>query len=75
LKLFKLLNKEGFYYSAIPGTLGGYSRGKSKLYGKLDCRSALYHISKGHYIKYRVFFASEEDALAAGFRACKICMK
>ena len=61
------------YLSKKPGKYGGYRRGKQKLYGELDCPSALRWIEKGHYVKYRVFFASKEDAEKAGFRACKIC--
>ena len=74
MKQYKLLNGDGkLYLSPFKGLYGGYCRGKQKLYGRLDCRSALYWIAKGHYINYRVFFASKEDAEAAGFRPCKIC--
>lgn len=40
-----------------------------KIYGKLDC-------SSGKRMKTinRVFFGSENEALAAGYRACKKCM-
>lgn len=49
------------YTSDIPGTLGGYRRGK--LYGKLDCPSALRAIAQGGYIKYRVFFLMKKQQL------------
>lgn len=71
---YRLLGPDGqFYWSKIPGTLGGYQRGKIKIYGRLNCKSANNWIKKGHYVKFRVFFASEQDAIAAGFRPCKIC--
>ena len=63
-----------FYESEVPGQLGGYWRGREKIYGRLDCPSALRWIAKGHYVRYRVFFATEQDAQDAGFRPCSICM-
>ena len=50
--------------SPTPGTLGGYEPGR--LYGRLDCPSALRWIAKGHYVRHRVFFAEEATAIAAG---------
>ena len=61
-----------FYKSDIPGTLGGYRRGR--LYGTLDCPSALRAIAKGGYVKHRVFFADEKTAIAAGYRPCAVCL-
>ena len=61
------------YQSHEPGLLGGHR--KLKIYGRLDCPSALRHIAKGNYVKYRVFFADEETAIAAGYRPCAVCMK
>lgn len=58
--------------SKIPGTIGGYS--KLKVYGRLDCPSALRWISKGKYVDKRVFFEDEETAIKAGYRPCSICM-
>ncbi len=73
-KLYTLLNEEGKpYKSTIPGTLGGY-RAK-KIYGRLDCPSALRHIANGNYVKHRVFFADEATAIKAGYRPCGICMR
>ncbi|MBN6188279.1 metal-binding protein [Aneurinibacillus sp. BA2021] len=60
------------YQSDTPGILGGYRR--SKLYGRLDCPSALRAIAKGGYVKHRVFFADEQTAISAGFRPCAVCM-
>ena len=54
------------------GTIGGH-RG-TKIYGRLDCPSALRAIARGGYVKYRVFFADETDAVAAGYRPCAVCM-
>ena len=72
-KLYKLLGADGkFYQSESPGTLGGWRGGK--IYGRLDCASALRNIEKGHYVKERVFFADEASAIAAGYRPCAKCM-
>ena len=60
------------YQSATPGALGGHTR--SRLYGRLDCASALRAISRGGYVKGRVFFAHEQDAIMAGYRPCAVCM-
>ncbi|WP_078969925.1 Ada metal-binding domain-containing protein [Streptomyces natalensis] len=58
--------------STTPGSLGGYRR--RKLYGRLDCPSALRALARGHYVRHRVFFADEETAVAAGYRPCAVCM-
>lgn len=73
-KNYKLIDKNGKQYlSETPGTLGGHK--KLKIYGRLDCPSALKYIAKGQYVKYRVFFADEETAISAGYRPCSVCMK
>ena len=73
-KLYKLIGKDGKQYpSETKGTLGGHKR--LKIYGRLDCPSALRYIAKGQYVKHRVFFADEETAIAAGYRPCAVCMK
>ena len=73
-KTYKLMDENGnIYVSEKPGTLGGYK--KRKIYGRLDCPSALRHIAKGEYVKHRVFFADEATAIKAGYRPCGICMK
>lgn len=72
--MYKLIGKDGKeYLSETKGTLGGHKR--LKIYGKLDCKSALRYIAKGQYVKYRVFFADEETAIQAGYRPCGVCMK
>ena len=71
---YKLIDKNGKeYYSKIPGTYGGNK--KLKIYGKLDCCSALKWIEKGYYIDNRVFFEDEATAISAGYRPCGLCMK
>lgn len=60
------------YESASPGTLGGHRKGR--IYGRLDCPSALRAIARGGYIAHRVFFADEATAIAAGFRPCGTCL-
>ena len=72
--MYKLLDENGKeYLSETPGTIGGHK--KLKIYGKLDCKSALRYIGKGQYVKYRVFFKDEETAISAGYRPCGVCMK
>ena len=63
------------YDSEAPGTYGGNS--KLKIYGRLDCPSALSTIRRfpGSYEKSRVFFADEKTALAAGYRPCGNCLR
>jgi hypothetical protein len=60
------------YRSPVPGTLGGHRRGR--LYGRLDCPSALRVLARGGYVRQRVFFADEETAVAAGYRPCAVCL-
>ena len=73
-KLYTLTAADGAtYLSAEKGTLGGHR--KLRIYGRLDCPSALRYIAKGEYVKYRVFFKDEATAIAAGYRPCGICMK
>lgn len=69
---YRLLGRNGNEYTSdVPGTLGGYSR--KKVYGMLDCGSALRAIVKGGYVQHRVFFADKETAIAAGYRPCGKC--
>lgn len=73
MKKYKLINAFGEEYeSEIPGLLGGHKG--LKIYGRLDCPSALRYIAKGQYVKHRVFFTDEETAIAAGYRPCAKCM-
>ena len=74
--MYKLLGADGKQYlSETPGAFGGNS--KQKIYGRLDCRSALSTLRRfpGSYEEYRVFFADEKTALAAGYRPCGNCMR
>ena len=74
--MYKLLGEDGRQYeSETPGTFGGNS--KLKIYGRLDCPSALSTIRRfpGSYEKSRVFFADEKTALAAGYRPCGNCLR
>ena len=72
-KKYKLINSDGKeYLSDTKGLLGGHK--KLKIYGRLDCPSALRYIAKGQYVKNRVFFPNEETAIAAGYRPCAVCM-
>lgn len=71
--MYTLIDRDGRpYRSPTPGTFGGHRRGR--LYGLLDCPSALRSIAQGGYVKYRVFFADEATAIAAGYRPCAVCL-
>jgi hypothetical protein len=60
------------YASRLSGTLGGHRR--NKVYGRLDCPSALRWIARGYYVRHRVFFIDEQTAIAAGHRPCAVCL-
>ena len=73
-KLYRLLDAERReYLSPVPGELGGHRR--NRIYGRLDCPSALRWLAKGHIVKHRIFFADEPTAIAAGYRPCAVCMR
>ena len=70
---YKLIGKDGTpYESATPGTLGGHRA--TRIYGRLDCPSALRALANGGYVTNRVFFADEATAVAAGYRPCARCL-
>ncbi len=70
---YALLGADGEpFTSDVPGTVGGHRRGR--LYGRLDCPSALRAIARGGYVAHRVFFADEATAVAAGYRPCAVCL-
>jgi methylphosphotriester-DNA--protein-cysteine methyltransferase len=70
---YRLIGPDGReVLSETPGTLGGHRR--SRIYGRLDCPSALRAIAKGGYVRHRVFFADEATAVAAGYRPCARCL-
>lgn len=72
-KLYRLVGADGGeLLSPVPGTLGGTRRGR--IYGRLDCPSALRALARGGYAANRVFFADEETAVAAGYRPCGSCL-
>ena len=74
-RTYTLVGRDGkSYRTTVKGTLGGYRRGSLRIYGRLDCKSALSFIARGHYVPFRVFFADEETAIVAGFRPCGKCM-
>ncbi|GAC1032132.1 Ada metal-binding domain-containing protein [Pseudomonas sp. No.21] len=72
-KTWTLVGADGRpFASHRPGTLGGHRR--NRLYGRLDCRSALQALARGGYQAQRVFFLDEATALAAGYRPCAVCL-
>jgi len=74
MEQYTLIGPDGKEYSSpIKGILGGHK--KHRLYGTLDCPSALSSLLKNDtYKKSRVFFASEKDAERAGYRPCSRCL-
>ena len=71
---YKLIGSNGTQYeSATPGTLGGHR--VTRIYGRLECPSALRALASGGYVAHRVFFADEATAVAAGYRPCAVCMR
>ncbi|MFE0699545.1 Ada metal-binding domain-containing protein [Streptomyces sp. NPDC058872] len=73
MRAYTLVGPDGKpYRSPDPGTLGGHRRGR--LYGRLDCPSALRALARGGYVRERVFFADEATAVAAGYRPCAVCL-
>src|SRR4051794_36031335 len=73
---FNLIGRNGEpYESETPGNLGGYQKGGIRIYGRLNCPSALRHLANGRYKKHRVFLADEVTALSAGFRPCGTCLR
>ena len=72
-KRYRLTGADGQeVLSTERGRLGGNRR--RKIYGLLDCRSAVGALPTG-YAKVRVFFADEATAIAAGYRPCGSCMR
>jgi methylphosphotriester-DNA--protein-cysteine methyltransferase len=71
---YTLLGADGRpYESDAEGPWGGHSG--TRIYGRLDCPSALRAIARGGYVRHRVFFADEATAIAAGYRPCGTCCK
>jgi len=69
---YVLLGADGRpYRSDVKGRWGGH-RG-ARIYGRLDCPSALRAIARGGYARHRVFFADEVTAIVAGYRPCASC--
>ena len=73
MKRYVLVGANGRTHpSSTPGTVGGHRL--SKIYGRLDCPSALRAIAGGGYVRHRVFFADVPTAVAAGYRPCAACL-
>ena len=70
-KQYKVMGPDGkIFLSETPGRYAGWN-GKRKdrlIFGRLDCKSGM-RMKKEN----RVFFHSWADAIAAGFRPCKLC--
>jgi methylphosphotriester-DNA--protein-cysteine methyltransferase len=71
---YRLLGADGRpQESDEKGRWGGH-RG-TRIYGRLDCPSALRALARGGYARHRVFFADEATARAAGYRPCAVCCR
>lgn len=71
---YTLIGGDGRPYTcAVKGTWGGHS--DARIYGRLDCPTAVRAIARGGYVNSRVFFADEATAVAAGYRPCGACCK
>lgn len=71
---YKLIGPDGAVLENTErGLFGGHR--KLKIYGRLNCPSAVKWLEKGKYADCRVFFKDEVSAIAAGYRPCSICMK
>jgi methylphosphotriester-DNA--protein-cysteine methyltransferase len=69
---YALTGADGLLYiCGVKGKWGGHK--PAKIYGRLDCPSALRAITRGSYVRNRVFFADESAAIAAGYRPCGVC--
>lgn len=76
MRSYRLTGSDGSQYiSAEPGAFGGNKGHRPPIYGRLDCSSALRAVAEGTYQASRVFFASEADAIAAGYRPCGNCLR
>ena len=65
-RVWLLVGRDGrSWESRQPGTLGGH-RG-NRIYGRLDCRTALRAVANGGYVAQRVFFLDAATARAAGW--------
>jgi hypothetical protein len=60
------------YRSPKKGIVGGHTG--SKIFGRLDCPSALRAIARGGCVRHRVFFADPATATKAGYRPCAVCL-
>jgi hypothetical protein len=73
-RTYTLIGPDGrTYESGRAGTLGGHRR--TRIYGRLDCPTALRAIARGGYVAHRVFFEDEAAARAAGYRPCAVCLR
>ncbi|HKP44213.1 Ada metal-binding domain-containing protein [Mycobacterium sp.] len=73
MKQYKLIGPDGTpHKSTKPGEFGGHK--STRIYGRLECPSALRAIANGGYVAQRVFFADEFTAIAAGYRPCARCL-
>jgi len=73
MKRYTLISADGVPHpSERPGTVGGHRA--TRIYGRLDCPSALRALDRGGYAANRVFFADEAAAVAAGYRPCARCL-
>jgi methylphosphotriester-DNA--protein-cysteine methyltransferase len=72
-KTYPLIGADGKPHStAVKGTIGGHRR--TRIFGRLDCPTALRAIARCCYVRHRVFFAETGTVWKAGYRPCAVCM-
>ena len=72
-RTYTLIDSSGRpFKSTTKGAVGGHRR--SRIYGRLDCPSALRAVARGGYVDHRVFFADASTAEHAGYRPCAVCL-
>ncbi len=65
-KTYRVFKDGRLVFSRVPGRYAGIVT--QKIFGRLDCWSGKRALKKN-----RVFFLTWEDAVAAGYRPCKVC--
>ncbi len=66
-KKYRVIRDGKFVTTNIPGKYAGSKN--LKIFGRLDCPSGKRKMKK----KNRVFFRDWDDAVAMGYRPCRVC--
>jgi methylphosphotriester-DNA--protein-cysteine methyltransferase len=66
MKRYKIFKEGKIIESQIPGRFAGIKT--MKIFGRLDCKSGMRAKKEN-----RIFFHDWNDAIAAGYRPCRLC--